>query len=83
MLLNEADRRAELIDPKLKGADWTDEIIQREFQITAGKVNIFGDRVEWEDKKIADYLLTNGLCPPLQWWVGGVLSSEKIRSICS
>ena len=30
MLLNEADRRAELIDPKLKGADWTDEIIQRE-----------------------------------------------------
>lgn len=57
-MLNEADTRAKLIDPKLKNADWTDEAIQREFQITAGKVNIFGDRVEREDKKIADYLLT-------------------------
>lgn len=58
MQLNEADTRAKLIDPKLKDANWSDETIQREFQITAGKVNIFGDRVEREDKKIADYLLT-------------------------
>ncbi|MBI2007413.1 MAG: type I restriction enzyme HsdR N-terminal domain-containing protein, partial [Candidatus Blackburnbacteria bacterium] len=58
MAYNEADTRAKLIDPKLKDAGWTDETIQREFQITAGKVNIFGDRVEREEKKIADYLLT-------------------------
>lgn len=58
MQLNEADTRAKLIDPKLKDANWSDETIQREFQITAGKVSIFGDRVEREDKKIADYLLT-------------------------
>lgn len=65
MSLNEADTRAKLIDPKLKEVGWTDETIQREFQITAGKVNIFGDRVEREDKKIADYLLTHQSAFPI------------------
>lgn len=62
--LNEADTRVQLIDPKLKSSDWDDRNIIREFQITAGKINIFGDRVEREDKKIADYLLFyNGAFP--------------------
>src|SRR5579883_622515 len=57
MAMNEADTRVKLIDPKLSGAQWKEENIIREYQITAGKVDIFGDKVEREDKKIADYLL--------------------------
>lgn len=63
-MLNEADTRAKLIDPKLKDTGWTDETTNREFQITAGKINVFGDQIEREEKKIADYLLTyNGAFP--------------------
>lgn len=56
-MLNEADTRAKLIDPKLKSSGWDDEEIRRNFTITAGKINIFGDRVERETPNFADYLL--------------------------
>lgn len=57
MPLNEADTRVKLIDPQIKEVEWSEDDIVREYQITAGKINIFGDKVEREDKKIADYLL--------------------------
>lgn len=65
MQLNEADTRVKLVDPKLKDASWEDRNILREFQITAGKVNIFGDQVVREDKKIADYLLMHNEAFPI------------------
>lgn len=65
MQLNEADTRVKLVDPKLKDAFWEDKNILREFQITAGKVNIFGDQVVREDKKIADYLLMHNEAFPI------------------
>lgn len=54
--MNEADTRAELIDPKLKNSGWgviTDSKIMREFPITAGRI-----RVGKRDKALkADYIL--------------------------
>lgn len=63
--MNEADTRSRLVDPKIKSSDWEDRNILREFQITAGKVNIFGDQVVREDKKIADYLLMHNEAFPI------------------
>jgi type I restriction enzyme R subunit len=64
-MLNEADTRAKLIDPKLRSSGWDEENIIRNFTISAGKVNIFGDRVEREEKKFADYLLTHKKAFPI------------------
>jgi len=55
--MNEAETRAELIDPKLKKSGWgvTDgSKILREFQITAGKIQTGGGRAK---PLIADYVL--------------------------
>ena len=55
--MNEAETRAELIDPKLKEAGWgivEDSKIQREFIITAGKIQTGGGRAK---PLIADYIL--------------------------
>jgi hypothetical protein len=54
-MLNEADTRAKLIDPKLKEAGWTEDNIEREKPVTKGKIiNENGDRLP--PKKI-DYVL--------------------------
>ena len=55
--MNEADTRAELIDPKLKACGWgviEDSKILREYYITAGKIQTGGGRSE---KIKADYVL--------------------------
>lgn len=65
MAYNEADTRAKLIDLKIESSGWEDRNILREFQITAGKVNIFGDQVIRDDKKIADYLLMHNEAFPI------------------
>lgn len=57
MSLNEEDTRVKLIDPKLHSSDWEESNIHRNFTITAGKVNIFGDKVERENPEFADYML--------------------------
>lgn len=51
-VLNEADTRVKLVDPKLKDAFWEDKTILREFRITVGKVNIFGDQIIRDDKRL-------------------------------
>lgn len=49
MPLNEADTRAQLIDPKLREAGWTDSLITREHfyrrdqRYTAGRIYLVGD----------------------------------------
>lgn len=58
--MNEAETRAELIDPKLKENGWDakanpDVKVHREFQITAGKIKATGGRGK---ALIADYVLT-------------------------
>jgi len=63
MLLNEADTRIRLVDPKLKAAGWTDQAISREFyystnhQYAPGKIILVGDRVQRGKPKRVDYLL--------------------------
>ncbi len=55
--MNEADTRAELIDPKLKAAGWgvvEDSRILREHRITAGRIQANGERGKAD---IADYVL--------------------------
>jgi len=60
---NEADTRAQLVDPKLKAAGWTDRAISREFYYSAnhqyapGKIILVGDRVQRGKPKKVDYLL--------------------------
>ena len=56
--MNEAETRAELIDPKLKESGWgvvEDTKILREFQITKGKIQTGGGRAK---PLVADYILT-------------------------
>ncbi|CUT07935.1 Type I restriction enzyme R protein N terminus (HSDR_N) [Candidatus Kryptonium thompsonii] len=63
MPLNEADTRAQLIEPKLKVARWTEKEISREFyykadhQYTPGKIILVGDKVQRGKPKRVDYLL--------------------------
>ena len=55
--MNEAETRAELIDPKLKACGWgvvEDSKILREYNITAGKIQTGGGRGK---REIADYVL--------------------------
>ena len=55
--MNEAETRAELIDPKLKECGWgiiEDSKVLREYQITDGKIQAGGIRGK---KQIADYIL--------------------------
>jgi len=56
--MNEADTRAELIEPALQAAGWgvaEGSKIFREFGISAGKVQIGGSG----KRKIADYVFAN------------------------
>lgn len=55
--MNEAETRAELIDPKLKAAGWgvvEGSKVLREYNITAGKIQTGGGRGK---REIADYVL--------------------------
>lgn len=55
--MNEAETRAELIDPKLKACGWgvvEGSKVLREYQITAGKIQTGGGRGR---REIADYVL--------------------------
>src|ERR1039458_7942464 len=57
MPMNEAETRAELIDPQLKAAGWgvvEDSRIMREHRITAGRIQANGERGKSD---IADYVL--------------------------
>ena len=56
--MNEADTRAELIDPQLRAAGWVtggDVLVQREYNINAGEIKAGGIRA---GRLKADYVLT-------------------------
>jgi len=54
-MLNEAETRAKLVDPKLRKAGWTEDMIEREKVIAPGRIlNETGDRGR---KKKPDYIL--------------------------
>jgi type I restriction enzyme R subunit len=56
-MMNEAQTRAELIDPQLQACGWgvvEDSRILREYSITAGKIQTGGGRAK---KLTADYVL--------------------------
>ena len=57
--MNEAETRAELIDPKLKACGWgvvEGSKVLREYHITEGKIQTGGGRGK---KEIADYVLVH------------------------
>jgi type I restriction enzyme R subunit len=57
--MNEAETRAEIIDPKLKACGWgvvEGSKILREYHITQGKIQTGGGRGK---KEIADYVLVH------------------------
>ena len=62
--MNEAETRAELIDPQLKASGWgvvEDTKILREYNITAGRIQMGGKRAK---PVIADYVLVyKGVAP--------------------
>ena len=46
-MLNEAKTRAKLIDPKLHGSGWSEDLIRRELKITEGRIiDKYGNRKE-------------------------------------
>jgi len=46
-MLNEAETRAKLIDPKLHESGWSEDLIQRELKITEGRIiDEYGNRKE-------------------------------------
>jgi type I restriction enzyme R subunit len=67
--VNEADTRANLIEPKLKAAGWTDRQVTREYyyqrdhQYAPGRIILVGDQVRRGTSRRIDYLLrlTEGL----------------------
>jgi len=56
-MLNEADTRAKLIDPKLHEAGWEEARIQREHYFTKGRIFLVGDEHKRKTPRKADYLL--------------------------
>jgi type I restriction enzyme R subunit len=54
-MMNEADTRANLIDPALLARGWTSELVKRE--VTAGAIEIHGDRARRRNTGRADYTL--------------------------
>ena len=60
---NEADARAELIDPRLKAAGWTSSQVtgehyyNRDHAYTAGRIHLRGDRARHGQPRRVDYLL--------------------------
>ncbi|MFA4905428.1 MAG: DEAD/DEAH box helicase family protein [Candidatus Margulisiibacteriota bacterium] len=57
MPYNEADTRAILIDPKLLAAGWSNDLISREFPISAGRIEIIGEIHRRAAPRKADYVL--------------------------
>lgn len=56
-MLNEADTRAQLIDPKLHSSGWGNELISREFPISIGRIEIIGESHRRAAPRKADYIL--------------------------
>lgn len=62
-MLNEADTRATLVEPKLKLAGWRDQPVRREFYYhrdhvyAPGKIILIGDQARRGKPKQVDYLL--------------------------
>ena len=63
MPLNEADTRAQLIEPKLQAGGWTGSLITREHfyrrdhRYTAGRIYLIGDEARRREPRRVDYLL--------------------------
>jgi type I restriction enzyme R subunit len=55
MAYSESDTRSKLIDPKIKGSDWLESNIVREYYFTDGRKLIGGKRGK---RYFVDYLLT-------------------------
>src|SRR4051794_8030186 len=57
MGMSEADTRAKLIDPRLRDAQWTEQLIQREFPYKRGRVRLIGEHTTRDTPQFVDYVL--------------------------
>src|SRR3954467_12635767 len=57
MGMSEADTRVKLIDPKLGAAQWTEQLIQREFPYRKGRVRLIGEHTTRDAPQFVDYVL--------------------------
>ncbi len=57
MAYNEADTRANLIDPKLQASGWSNNLISREHPISVGQIEIIGETHRRAAPRKADYIL--------------------------
>ena len=57
MGMSEADTRAKLIDPSLRDAKWTEQLIQREFPYRKGRVRLIGEHTTRDAPQFVDYVL--------------------------
>lgn len=55
--MNEADTRANLIDPLLLDAGWNNDLISREFPISVGRIEVIGETHRRAAPRKADYVL--------------------------
>jgi len=57
MGMSEADTRAKLIDPRLRDAQWTEQLIQREFPYKRGRIRLIGEHTARDAPQFVDYVL--------------------------
>lgn len=57
MMLNEEDTRAKLIDPHLREAGWSEELISRSYTISPGRIEVVGETHHRNPPTFADYVL--------------------------
>jgi type I restriction enzyme R subunit len=57
MGMNEADTRANLIDPRLVQAGWTGDLLQREFPYRSGRVRLIGELTARDSPQFVDYVM--------------------------
>lgn len=57
MGMSEADIRAKLIDPRLHDAQWTEQLIQREFPYKRGRIRLIGEHTTRDAPQFVDYVL--------------------------
>lgn len=72
--LSEEDVKSKYIDPAIKSVGWTEQRIAREYKITDGKINIFGNKTTREAPKRADYVCFHSTNLPL-----AVIEAKKAK----
>lgn len=64
-MLNEADTRAKLIDPRLLADGWGEPLIEREYTYRRGRVRLVGEQSIRDQPQFCDYVLRDSARGPI------------------